>query len=189
MTIIRFTLPALVFSLLLLLAGCTADPNIDTIYASLKPDQAQILLSIDGKPFYSEQTTFTGGFMVNPTGFRANLADEKQSNIIITFNSTNWYKSHPAHVPVTIDNQGAASILIGKLTDPINKIGEGYLMTDGQIYIESFNKDRAVIRLEGKIARYGNQNQRSDWNTMKGLIVYRQPKISNVGIPDKALYY
>ncbi len=188
MVIIRFTPAVFIFFLLILLAGCTSDPNIDTIYDSLKPDQAQILLSIDGKPFYDGQTTFTGGFTVNPTGFRANLTDEKQSNTIITFNSTTWYKSHPAHIPVTIENQGA-SVLIGKLVDPVNQIGEGYMMTDGQIYIESFNKDRAVIRLEGKVARYGNQNQRSAWNTMKGLIVYRQPKISSVGIPDKALYY
>ncbi|OIN56502.1 hypothetical protein [Arsenicibacter rosenii] len=188
MTIIRLT-PAFVLALLLLLAGCTSDPDVDTIYTSLKPDQAKILLSIDAKPFYTDETVFTGSIMVNPTGFRANLTDEKQSNIIITFSSTDWYKSHPAHVPVTIDNPGAASILIGKLVDPINKIGEGYLMTDGQIYIESFNRDRAVIRLEGKIARYGNQNQPSTWNTVKGIIVYRQPKIVSVGISDKELFY
>ncbi|GAB3576201.1 hypothetical protein GCM10027578_41640 [Spirosoma luteolum] len=186
-TTVNILLAGLVASLLLL--GCQRDPDIQSIYSTLKPGEARLLVQIDGKDFYPAESAFKGEVFVFDTHLQLNVTDQYESNVIISFNGDKWYAQRPVKRPVVIDNQVAASAMIGRLIDPVNRRGEGYLMTDGTITVESLSADKLVMRLDGRVGKYEYQKMPEKWNQIKGLLVYRSPKLTLQNVTAKEVYF
>lgn len=165
------------FSLLVLCTACQMAPDANAIYASLKPHQAKVLIQFDGTDFYRPESIFTGQVDVYDTFLRLNLSDQFESNIIVSFSGENWYKQKPIKRPIFLDNQVAGSVMIGRLTDKVNRRGEGYLMTDGTISVDALSDDKVVLRLTGKVGKYAFQRIPTKWNTVQGLIVMKNPSL------------
>ena len=179
----------LVSLLFLFLSACQTEPTVDELYASLRPGQARVSLQLDGNDFYAPESIFSGQVDMFGTFLRMNLSDQYESNIIASFSGDDWYKQKPIKRQVFIDNQVVASVMIGRLTDKIKRRGEGYLMTDGLISVESISDEKLVMRLTGKVGKYEFQHTPEKWNTMKGLIVIRNPKLRFRDITKKDVYF
>jgi hypothetical protein len=183
-----FSLPTILL-VLVLSPSCQTKPGIDEIYNGLKPNQAKAIIQIDGIDFYSPESIFSGKVDVSETFFRTNLTDQFESNIIVSFSGDNWYQQKPIKRQVFMDNQVVGSVMIGKLTDKINRRGEGYLMTEGDIAVETISDDRLVLRLTGKVGRYQFQRTPEKWNTLRGLIVFKKPSLRLQNLTKKEVYF
>lgn len=178
------------FSLVALcLSACHREPTVEEVYSSLKPGQGKVSIQLDNNAFYPAESLFSGQVDVFDTFFRLNLSDQFESNIIVSFSGDGWYKTKPIKQPVFIDNQVVASVMIGRLTDKINRRGEGFLMTDGEITIEALSDTKLVLRLTGKVGKYAFQRTPSKWNTVTGLIVIKDPKLRFRDITRKDVFF
>jgi hypothetical protein len=174
---------------LIILLACHPAPNTDESYNSLQDGQAKIVLNLDNEPFYPAESIFTGDIQVSYESFRINLTDQFEGNVVIAFNGQNWYKQHPVKKQIFVDNQMAASVMIGKIKDRVNRIGEGYLMADGEIKIESISETKLILRIKGQVGRYQAMREPSTWNKVDGLIIYKKPKFMSKDISPTELYF
>jgi hypothetical protein len=175
--------------LTLCLLACRTESDADKLYASLKPGQARVSIQLDGQDFYPSQSIFGGQVDVFNSFLRLNLSDQFESNIIASFSGDDWYKQKPVKRQVFIDNQVSASVMIGRLTDKVKRRGEGYLMTDGLITVETMSDAKLVMRLTGKVGKYEYQRMPEKWNELKGLIVIRNPTYRFRDVTKKDVYF
>ncbi len=171
------------------LAGCRTEASVDELYASLKPGQARVQIQLDGANFYPAESQFSGQVDVYDTYMRLNLFDQFDSNIIVAFSGSDWYKEKPIRRQVFLDNQVAGSVMIGRLIDKANRRGEGYLMTDGTITVESLSDNKLVMRLTGKAGKYEFQRIPTKWITVQGLIVIRNPSLRLQHVTRKDVFF
>jgi hypothetical protein len=180
--------PLMTFCLVLFFAfsSCKkqSEKEIETIYASLKDGEAKAIVMIDDTPFYPKESVFKGDIEVFPTSFRLNLTDQFEGNVVIALTDEKWYANRPIIRPVLSDNPIASSVMVGKIKDKIQRTGIGYLMTNGEIKIEQLSKAISVIHLKGKIARYQDQQEPTQWNEISALIVYKKPKLVMQSLPN-----
>lgn len=176
------------FFLLVCFSACSDKINTDQLYQSLQDNQAKAIILIDDKAFYPSESVFSGDITALKTFFRFSIFDQFQSNIVIAFGGENWYVQKPMIKQVFIDNQVAASVMVGKIKDKAKALGEGYLMTEGTISVESFSKEKIVIRLRGKVGKYEHQREPTKWNRLEGAIVFRKPNINIQGLSEKDLF-
>lgn len=174
-----------------LFSSCQTKPEIgiDEIYNGLKPNQVKAVIQIDRDDFYPSESVFTGKVDVFDTFFRANLTDQFESNIIVSFSGDDWYKQKPIKRKIFVDNQVVGSVMIGRLTDKIKRRGEGYLMTEGDISVETISDDKLVLRLTGRVGRYEFQRTPEKWNTLRGLIVFKRPQLRLQNLTKKEVYF
>lgn len=62
-------------------------------------------------------------------------------------------------------------------------------MTEGHIKVISLNKEKAVISLTGKVGLYQMQNEPTQWNTLKALIVIKKPLFKMQDVKETDLFY
>lgn len=179
----------LLFSLCITLFSCESKINTDEILQSLKDKQTKAIIKIDGKNFYPSQSIFQGSIEARDNSFRLNITDQFDSNIILEFTADNWYKIKPIKRQIFLDNQIAASVMIGKLRDKVKRIGDGYLMTEGEISIESFSKEKCAIRLKGKIGKYEFMREPVKWNRLEGIIIFKKPAIVLQNVNEGEVYF
>lgn len=178
------------FSLLIcFVSACRTEPTADELYAALKPGQARVSIQLGGTDFYAPQSLFSGQIDMFGSFLRMNLSDQLESNLIVSFSGDDWYKRKPIKRQVFIDNQVVASVMIGRLTDKVKRRGEGYLMTEGQITVESISDQKLVMRLIGKAGKYEFQRTPEKWVTLKGLIVIKNPNFRFRDITKKDVYF
>jgi hypothetical protein len=163
--------------------------RVNKILEKLNDHEAKIEVLIDGKDFYPETSVFQGELTVFNSFFRVSLFDQYRSNVVLAFGGEHWYKEKPIEKTVFKDNQINASVMIGRIKDEKKNLGEGYLMTEGHIKVISLNKERAVISLTGKVGLYQMQNEPTQWNTLKALIVIKKPLFKMQDVKETDLFY
>lgn len=169
------------------LLSCQSDKGIS--WDQIQPGEAGLSVYLDGKPFYPETSRFKGDVTAFPNQFRMSLFDQYQSNVVIAFTGNDWYRQKPIDRSVFIDNQVAASVLIGKLLDPKEQKGEGYLMTDGKIKINSWTAERMEMHIEGLVGLYQHQQEPDRWIPTKVIVRYKNPPCQWQGIDPSTVYY
>lgn len=179
----------LFLSFFLCSCGSSTEKEIESTFASLKDGQAKVLISIDDKAFYLPESIFFGDVQVFDNSFRLNVYDQFESNLVVSFGGNQWYEKKPISKQVFANNQISASVMIGKLIDKKKLIGEGYLMTDGEIKIKSFSREKLVLELTGKVGRYQTEREPEKWNTLTGLIIYKKPKLVIQDLTESQLFY
>lgn len=177
---------------ILLLFACSSDntnkEKIDKIYSALQENEAMILLKINGKEFYSAQSIFKGGIQISDNLFSMTLVDQNGGRTIINFGGDKWYLQRPIKKEVFVNEQGGASIKIGKIIDHEKMIGEGYLMAEGNIVSEAFSDKKMVFRIKGKAGKYSDFQQPDKFVPVEGLIVYKTPEINYGSITEKEVF-
>lgn len=171
----------------LFLLGCQSEKGIP--WEQIKPGEAGVSVTLDGKSFYAADSRFTGDITAFPSMFRVSLFDQYQSNVVIAFGGDGWPNQKPIERSVFVDNQVAASVMIGKLIDAEQQKGEGYLMTDGKIRITSWTKDRLEIHIDGQVGLYQHQQEPDRWIPAQLIIRYKNPPCRWQGIDPTSVYY
>lgn len=184
--------------LVLLLVGsfwssCTTNssssPNVTEVLATLKEGEAKVFFTIDNHKFYGDSSVFKGEITAFDHAFRLNLTDQFQGNTVIAISGDKWFAEKPITKPVDINNQTQASAMIGRMTDPANRRGLGYIMTSGEITIEALSDKKAILRLKGQVGEYTTMGNPSTWKPVEGLIICKTPLLKVQGLTPQQLYF
>ncbi|MEZ0538413.1 hypothetical protein [Fibrella arboris] len=174
---------------LLLINACTPKPDVDAIYNSLKEGEARLLVNMDGEAFYPEDSRFNGEVTISTNTIHINLFDQHESNVILSFADQTLFAKKPVVRTIMVDNQSAGSVMIGRVRDKKLRTGDGFLMTEGDVTVESLSEEKMVIRLLGKTGNFNTMRDPKTWKSLEGLLVYKRPKIMLRGDAPKSLLY
>lgn len=176
-------------SIFVLFNSCNVKKEYTEEFKLLRPGEARIAVHIDKESFYPEESIFKGEISIFDTFFRLNVFDQFESNVVISFGGQNWYKEKPIRKQVFIDNQVAASVLIGKLEKDDHTRGIGYLMTEGEITVDALSEERMIMHLKGKAGRYEVQKEPDKWNDLDVTILYKKPVMKLQAANKEDIFY
>jgi hypothetical protein len=177
-------------TLSLLFLACKApSPEADVVFKSLKNGQAQIVTRIDGDDFYPEDSRFKGEVTVAKNSIRLNLFDQYESNVILSLTDESLFAKKPVQRTIEVTNQNAGSMMIGRVRDKKLRTGDGFLMADGTVTVESLSEEKVVIKLSGMTGNFNTLNDKKTWKKLEALIVYKRPTISMRSEAEKSLLY
>lgn len=174
---------------LLSLTGCQRRPSADDLFTQLKDGEAHFAIQLNDQPFYPDDSRFKGEVTVATDRFRLNITDQYESNVIITLDTQGLFAEKPVKRIIDIQNQTPGSVLIGRIQDKVRRTGEGYLMTEGTLTIESLSEERVVIHLKGKAGNFNTIRNPETYRPLEGLLVYRRPAINVPTDQKKTLLY
>ena len=163
--------------------------SVGEIYTSLKDGQAKAIINIDGKEFYPKESIFSTDILADKSFLRASIFDQYKGNIIISLGTPKWHESKPYKLQLSMDKQIEGGLMIGKLIDKEKNIGEGYLMTEGEITFQSFSKDKCIFLIHGKVGKFENQSVPEKWNDMEATIIFKKPNIQLANLTEKEVYF
>ena len=164
--------------------------KVEDILKTLKDGQAKIIVKIDGEDFYVDESVFIGEISVYQNSFRMNVTDQFESNVILSFSQNNWNVAQkPIKQKVTVENQVNASVMVGKVKDKIKRLGEGYLLAEGEMTLETLTKERCILRFGGTITKFENMNNKSKWQKAEGIVIYKTPKIILQNLKESEVYF
>jgi hypothetical protein len=174
----------------LLIIACTGNKdNSDEVLQSLKDQQSKAIIKINGEDFYSAESIFKGNIQVYDNSFRINLNDQFDSNVIFSIAIDKWYEQKPVTKQIIIENQAIGSLMVGKIKDKVQHTGEGYLMTRGEMKMETFSDEKCIIHFEGKISKYEFLQDSTKWNNFEGTIIMKKPEVVLQNITKDKVYY
>lgn len=183
----RFILILLLFSPFF--TACTSPPDAETIYASLKNGEAKFIVTMNGAAFYPDDSRFKGEVTLAPNAIRMNLFDQFEGNVILTLNSENLFVKKPVKRSIQADNQVAGSVMIGRVRDRLKRTGDGFLMSAGEVTIESLSDQKIVVRLVGKVGNFNTLSDAQTWQRLEGLLIYKRPQLIMQSGVEKSLLY
>lgn len=173
-------------------SSCTSSStskNPSEILATLKEGEAKVVFTIDNQPFYGDSSVFKGEITAFDHAFRINITDQFQGNTVIAIGGDQWFATKPITKAVDTNNQTQASAMIGRMTDPVNRRGLGYIMTSGEITLEALSEEKAILRLKGQVGEYTTMGNPATWKPVEGLIVYKKPLLKVQGLTPQQLYF
>jgi hypothetical protein len=172
-----------------LLSSCdSASSEQEKIYESLKENQAHITYKIEGKDFYPDESVFSGEVSITGTLMSMTLVDQFEGMTIISFGGEKWYGHIPVAKKLFDKEQVNGGIRMGKLVDKKRLIGLAYMMSEGEILLESFSKEKIVIKIKGKVGKYSDFRQPESYQAVEGTVIYKRPLFRLGGITEKELF-
>lgn len=168
---------------------CTTQPDVDTVYNSLNDGEARIIVSIDGDDFYKDDSRFKGEVTISPNTIHMNLFDQYESNVMLSLGDEALFAKKPIKRAIVVDQPSAGSVMIGRVKDKAKRTGDGFLMTEGEMTVESLSDEKIVVKLSGRTGNFNTMRDQKTWKSLEGLLVYKRPKIMMRGDATKSLLY
>lgn len=165
------------------------DKQYQTIYQSLKDNQSKFVFKMDGNDFYKAESIFTGHLEMLEGSFTMSYFDQFDSNVMIHFGGQKWYEGRPITTSIKLDNGYSSNVMFGQIINKDEKLGAGYLMTEGTITFKVFTKEKFVIVIEGKAKKYPKVETTDPSFNVKAMIVSKNPKFDVVDIDAKKSFY
>ncbi|RYF73733.1 MAG: hypothetical protein EOO39_09905 [Cytophagaceae bacterium] len=173
----------------LFLCACSTQPDVDTVFNSLKDGEAKIIVSMDNDDFYPDDSRFNGEVTISPNTIHMNLFDQYESNVMLSLGDEALFATKPIKRAIVVDQPSAGSVMIGRVKDKVKRTGDGFLMTDGDMTVESLSDEKIVIRLSGKTGNFNTMRDQKTWKNLEALLVYKRPKTMMRGDATKSLLY
>jgi hypothetical protein len=180
------------FLLLITMTGCgsrnSSTEETEKYAAGLNDNQARLIISIGGKPFYPDESVFSGQVIMSGNVLNVTLTDQFDSRTIINLAADKWYARQPVSEHIENYSESGTSVKMGKLVDREKLIGEGYMLTNGDITAVTFERDRMVFEIEGKAAKFSDFQKPDQYLPFHGLIVYKKPAISYGDVNEQTIF-
>ena len=168
--------------------SCASSDGNDEIYQQLGDNQAKVVYKIDGKEFYPQESIFRGDVNASDKLLSITLIDQFDGRSIVSFGGDDWYLSIPSKKEVFSDDQVNAGVKMGKLIDKQKMIGEAFIMTDGAVTLEEFSKDKMILSIKGKVGKYSDFEQPTEFKKFDATIVYKKPVFNLLNITEEELF-
>ena len=168
--------------------SCTSSGESDAIYKQLGENQAKVIYKIDGKEFYPQESIFKGEVNASDKLLSITLIDQFDGRSIVSFGGDDWYLSIPSKKEVFSDDQVNAGVKMGKLVDKQKMIGEAFIMTDGAVTLEEFSKNKMILKIKGKVGKYSDFEQPTEFKTFDATIIYKKPVFNLLNITEEELF-
>ena len=187
---------SLLGSLLLVFAslcyGCRRDiddyKRAQELLEDLEENQAYVSFALDGEEFYSGHNLFSGEIHVSRSTLSMTVTSPEGARSIINFGGSNWFMKKPLKTEIFERGEAVASVKVGKIIDPEKMIGEGYMLTEGEIDILRFSPNQMIMKVKGKAGKYSDFQQPDTLYSIKGFIVYKKPVIKFGDITEKEIF-
>jgi hypothetical protein len=172
--------------------GCSpnkaSDEKVKQIFKELNANQAKVVVSFNGREFYPTESVFTGQITMSGQMLSLALTNQFEGKTMLNLGGEKWYAQDPIVKKVSLNDAFNASLKLGKLIDPKNMIGEGYMMTDGTIEAITFSKDQMVFKITGRVGKYSDFQQPDKYISAEGFIVYKMPAINWSNITEDEVF-
>jgi hypothetical protein len=178
----------LVFALFLLTSCDSTSSDHREVFEKLKANTAQITYTLDGKEFYAQQNIFSGEVNVSDKLLSMTLVDQFDGKTIISFGGDKWYQQIPVTKQLFQNDEVNLGVRMGRLIDKEKRIGEAFIMSEGEMTLMEFSKDRIVILIQGKAGKYSDFKQPDNLKVLKGTILYKRPVFHVYNITENALF-
>ena len=165
------------------------DKQYQTIYQSLKDGQSKFVFKMDGNNFYKTESIFMGHLEMLEGSFTMSYFDQFDSNVMIHFGGQKWYEGRPIKATIRLDNGYSSNVMFGRIINKAEKLGAGYLMSEGLITFKVFTKEKFVIVIEGKAKKYPKVEVSDPSYQVQATIVSKNPKFDVVDIDGKKSFY
>lgn len=181
-----------VIFLLVAITGCRPRNNAldeaEKYLTALNDNQARIITKVGGKPFYSNESVFTGQVIASENVLNVTLTDQFDGRTIINLAGDEWYNRRPVADKIENYQESASSVKMGRIIDREKLVGEGYMLTKGEITAVAFGKDKMVFEIKGEVAPYSDFAKPEQYLPFEGLIVYKKPAISLGDLSEQAIF-
>lgn len=164
------------------------DVDVEKEIAQLRDGEAKFIVFKNRDLFYAKSTIFSGKVMAGSSSIRANMYDNKGSNIILAIMANEWYRSKDKKFKVTSGESTNLNIMFGKMIDPKNNKGKGYLLMDGSCEIISFSKELYLVKFKGLASDYMKMNQRNEWEKVQGYLIVKKPAYEFFDINEDSFF-
>lgn len=182
----------LLILLVCLCYGCRRESEdcerVRKLSKGLKENQAHVSFKLADKEFYPDQNIFSGEVYVSRNALTITVTSLEGARSIVNFGGDDWYKKRPLKTNIFENGEAAASVKLGKIIDQEKMIGEGYMLTEGEVAILKFSPDELVLKVTGKAGKYSDFQQPDTLYPVKGMIVYKKPVISFGEITEKEIF-
>lgn len=175
-------------SIIPFISSCTSSGDNNKLYQHLGDNQAKVVYKIDGKEFYPQESIFKGEVSVSDKLLSITLIDQFDGRSIISFGGDDWYLSIPSKKDVFSDDQVNAGVKMGKLTDREKMVGEGLIMSEGTLTLQEFSKEKIVIKIQGKVGKYSDFEEPTEFKNFDGTIIYKKPVYNLLNITEEELF-
>jgi hypothetical protein len=179
---------AAVLILCFLISSCNPGTTEDVIYNQLADKQAKAIYKINNTDFYPSEGIFSAEINASDQLLSMTLIDQFDDRTIISFGGENWYVSMPVKKEVFADNQVNAGVKIGKLVDRQKMTGLGYVMSEGTVTLVEFSKDKIVVKIKGKVGKYSDFQEATEFYPMEGTVVCKKPTFHLMNITEEELF-
>ncbi|MCF2444437.1 hypothetical protein L0657_10765 [Dyadobacter sp. CY345] len=177
----------LFFFITIFISSCTSSDD-DKMYGQLGENQAKAIYKIDGKEFYPPESIFKGEVSVSDKLLSITLIDQFDGRSIVSYGGDDWYLSIPSKKDVFSNDQVNAGVKMGKLTDREKMVGEGMILSEGTVTLQEFSKDKIVIKIQGKVGKYSDFEQPTEFKNFDGTVVYKKPAFNLLNITEEELF-
>lgn len=184
---LKFKITFLLFVTLLIACSKTESNKPETYkkdLLTLKKEEAIINITIDNELFYKQESRFKGGANIDEKGLKISLKDQFNGNVIISMEGDKWYSKKPYRVNFTNGyptGDTAGSFLIGKISDIINNVGEGYILFNGYYEIEYLDNNAFIMIVNGELkSPFGD----APLKKISGNIVWKNPGLKTSKIEN-----
>ncbi|MGL4629556.1 MAG: hypothetical protein ACRCVT_00010 [Leadbetterella sp.] len=152
--------------------------DINYVEKTLKNEQAFISMEINGKDFYTTNSTFDVGGSIDKQGLKLSFKNSKMGNVIFALDKPNFTQELPLKINFSggASQIGDVSFLIGKMDEKIQDKGEGYVFYEGEIILKEVNKERLWAEVSGKVKSPFSTNDAT--YPIKGWFLWKKPKWS-----------
>lgn len=172
----------------LLFSSCNPGTSEDVVYNQLADKQAKAIYKVNNKEFYPAEGIFSAEINASDQLLSLTLVDQFDDRTIISFGGENWYVSMPVKKEVFADNQVNAGVKMGKLIDRQKMVGIGYVMSEGTVTLQEFSKDKVVIKIKGKVGKYSDFQEATEFFPMEGTVVCKKPTFQLMNITEEELF-
>lgn len=164
------------------------EETAEKYFQSLGENQARLLVQINGKEFYSDASVFGGQILLSDNVLNISLTDQFGGKTMLSLAKEKWYEQHPIRCVIEPDAPDGTSLKIGKIIDKQQMIGEGYMMTKGEISAPVFTKDKMIFKIKGEVGKYSDFQRPDQFLPVEGMIVYKKPAVSLGNITEKEAF-
>lgn len=163
-------------------------PNLNNV----ENNKVKLNLTLGGESLESNFKNSRGMVTAMEEGLIINVSSENDEEnihaIVITVNAKDITSlAHP--IKSSVDgNENTDS----KVTIMISKMGGnefyGYMSTEGTVFIEKLNDDKALVHIDAKASMSGSPDE-SKWVDLKGTIEIDYPVFSSLGVKKSSVTY
>ena len=177
----------------LFLVGCNeskiSEEEISKQLLLMKDNQAKANFEVNDTLFYASNSIFTGEIDVTAQKIFTELKDQYDSHIVLNLPIVNGFKNTTFNVEKGSINEFNSNLMIGKIIDKKENLGDGNLFTAGVIKINEISVERLVIEIDGKVGRYysGIGNPKL-WKNFKGILIIKKPNYKFIDITEKEVF-
>ena len=166
-----------------------SNDNVDKEFQLLKDGQTKGIFEINDTLFYKNESIFNGKITISSRGLNTEMNDQYKSQFFLHIPSINFSKREKIIVKEGTIDEFNNNLMIGKVINEKQHLGEGQLLTIGELEIIEMTREKLIIGIKGKVGRYSSGIKEPKlWKKISGVVICKKPDYSLVNLTEKEVF-